>query len=68
MVKEHECGIQDKAILFTNKCGFVYKDILYHKSKTVEEFEFLVLLSYELMLLIISADLYVKAWNEWRGL
>lgn len=25
MVKEYEHGIQDKAILFTNKCGFVYK-------------------------------------------
>lgn len=28
VVKEYEHGIHDKAILFTNKCDFVYKDTL----------------------------------------
>lgn len=49
VVKEHEHGIQDKAILFTSKHGFVYKDILLPESKPDEEFELLVLISCELI-------------------
>lgn len=65
--KKHEHAIWDQVVLFTNKYIFVFKDILQPYSKLDEEFELVILVPYDLIQWILSADrsnLYSKLWNE----
>ena len=67
VVKKHEHAIWDQVVLFTNKYIFVFKDILQPYSKLDEEFELVILVPYDLIQWILSADrsnLYSKLWNE----